>query len=341
METILTKELPFGEPSVRCFLFEAYPLSILSVKEDYKQWFYSNYIQLCCYENFIERNEVFLQFHGPDQGFNSPYLKKQYLSWETFPKDKVDIVDFVIANITSDYYFYCYVDEYDIPHRKPYHTYHLMHDLFIYGFDNENNVFMILGYDENKQFKKNKVSYDDFRTAFLHNDADKKKQYWTDRIYMFKFDDTANYNFDVQCIIDLTEDYLQSRNTGERDRRFHNPYDMTIFGIKTYDCLITYYKMLLEHRLSFDVRIPYLLWEHKKCMRERLDFMIHEKDYDNLNGCFEEYIKLEEIAKTILNLMMKYNQRENPSYINKIIGYLQQLKKGEVTTLEDVLVKLK
>ena len=111
------KILPIAEPPVRCFLYDAYPLSILATHTEYLPWFYSNYIQICCYKNFIERDEVFLEFFGPNQACHSPWLKSQRLSRDAILKNKVDIVEFIISNIDNNYYFYGFASAYFIPNR--------------------------------------------------------------------------------------------------------------------------------------------------------------------------------------------------------------------------------
>nr|WP_297939024.1 hypothetical protein [uncultured Lachnoclostridium sp.] len=104
-------KLPIGQAKIRSTIFEVAPLSIMAISDDYLDWFYSNYIQLCSYDDFtIKDNALDIQFYGPEQAFHSPYLRKQYFSWESMVRNKVDIVDFLRIYITNGHYYYGSLD---------------------------------------------------------------------------------------------------------------------------------------------------------------------------------------------------------------------------------------
>lgn len=332
-----TKILPLSNPPVRCFLYEAYPLSIQAVHEEYLPWFYSNYIQVCCYKDFIERNEVFLEFFGPDQAFQSPWLKFQYFSWDSISNSGIDIVNFIISQIDKNYYFYCYIDEYYIPFVTAYNTVHITHDIFIYGYDSEKRIFNVSGYDKNKNFTKNKVGFDDFKLAFINNNWDKDKYYWTDRIYLFSYNTNASYKFDLVLMSELLDDYINSRDTSERYRRYSNPLRNKIFGFKTYECIKKYLELLIDEKMSIDLRIPYLLWEHKKCMLFRIKYLIDEIGINSLSYFYDMYLEIEKNANTTIMLMIKYQITNKSTLIEKILLLINEIEKKEREILPELL----
>lgn len=336
----MRKNLPLGEPPIKCFLYDAYPLSILSVKEDYKPWLYSNYIQLCCNNKIYNNGIPFLEFFESNLELQNPFLRTQSLAWGSFVKNNINIIDYIITGINDGYYFYSFADEYYIPNRLFYGKHHFIHDIFVFGYDDEKKELQILGYDDKEQFATSTVNYSAFQDAFLSK-ADNQRQLWNDRIYLFRYNDAVKYRFDRQAVIELTEDYLNSSNTDARYRYYHNPTNEKVFGIKIYDSLINYYQLLTAGQVEYDVRIPFLLWEHKKCMKDRLDYLIKVENYQNLDDCYEAYKKLETEAKTLLSIMLVYKYKKNSSYLSKIIAILQQIRAEEIEILKKMLTELR
>lgn len=336
----MRKKLPLGEPPIKCFLYDAYQLSILSVKEDYRPWLYSNYIQLCCNKKIYNNGIPFLEFFESNQELQNPFLRTQSLAWGSFVKNDINIIDYIITGINDGYYFYSFADEYYMPNRFFYGKHHFIHDIFVFGYDDEKKEFQILGYDDKEQLATSAVSYSAFRDAFLSK-ADNLRQLWNDRIYLFRYNDEAKYRFDIQAVIELIEDYLNSSNSDMRYRYFHNPTNEKVFGIKIYDSLIYYYQLLSADQVKYDARIPFLLWEHKKCMKDRIDYLIKVEKYQNLEYCYETYEKLETEAKTLLSIMLVYKYKKNSSYLSKIIDILQQIRTEEIEILKKMLSELR
>ncbi len=335
----MRKKLPLGEPPVKCFLYDAYPLSILSVKEDYKPWFYCNYIQLCCNNKIYNDGTPFLEFFKPNQEFQIPFLRTQCLDWGSFVKNPINGIDYIISAINDGYYFYSFADEYYMPDRSMYRKHHFIHDIFVFGYDDEKKEFQILGYDDKEQFATSLISYRAFQDAFLSK-ADDLRQLWNDRIFLFQYNPEAKYYFDIQVVIELISEYLDSGNSDMRYRSFHNPTNKFVFGIKIYDSLIEYYQLLSAEQVKYDARIPFLLWEHKKCMRDRINYLIEIEKYQNLDNCLKAYKKIENDAKTLLSIMLVYKYKKNSSYLTKIISILRQIRAEEVVILKKLLSKL-
>ena len=67
----------------------------------------------------------------------------------------LDIYDFkiekIIDEINDNRYVYFAVDEYYIPNRANYGKHKFVHDILVYEYDIENQVFYTCGFDENKK----------------------------------------------------------------------------------------------------------------------------------------------------------------------------------------------
>lgn len=237
-------KLPIGQAKIRSTIFEVVPLSIMAISDDYLDWFYSNYIQLCSYDDFtIKDNALDIQFYGPEQAFHSPYLRKQYFSWESMVRNKVDIVDFLRTYITNGHYYYGSLDDYYIKFRPHYMQEHVRHDLFIFGFNDEKKVFYSLSYTINRTFEFCELEYGELEQAFHSTIWDRKLYDWTDRIYMMQYYDREPYELDLSLIKMLMHQYYNSINTSAIYCRYRNPEYKRLFGFQVYDGVKKYYDL--------------------------------------------------------------------------------------------------
>lgn len=59
-------------------------------------------------------------------------------------------------------------------------------------------------------------------------------------------------------------DYVYSRNSSE-DLKVYQTLNTTFsYGLNTYDNILNYFNALLNGKVNNDIRIPHILWEHKK-----------------------------------------------------------------------------
>lgn len=354
------KILQLGDPLVKCFQYDAYPLSILAADNDYLPWFYSNYIQLCCNKNYLvgdscfyekrpwhynryiplndkniqEKNGIFLEFFGPNQAFSSPWIRLEKMSWDIINKSKIDIIEFIKVYIDNNYYFSGYIDEYYITDRKAYLKYHWAHDIFIYGYDDDKKIFYTSGYGKENIFKSTEVTYENFLKSFINNNQCKDKYYWTDNIYFFKKNNQTSYPLNIRLIYKLLEEYVFSRNSSENYSRYSTDITNMSFGVSVYETLIEYCELLLNEKVQVDLRIPNLLFEHKKCMKLRVAYIIRYynagTDYDFL---YNQYENIERKTKLFQSLLIKYSLTKNKDIIKRIIKLLNEIKVQEYNTL--------
>ncbi|AIQ56962.1 hypothetical protein [Paenibacillus borealis] len=337
------KVLPIKKPLVKCYLYDACPLSILANTEDYLEWFYSNYIQLFCSKNILEDGYLFLEFYGKNQAFTSPWLQNQHLSGYALVKTQQDIIKFIIDNIDLGYYFYGHLDDFYVPFRMGYRTFHYLHDLMIYGYDEEENVFLVMAYDKNALFGHFEISFDTFKQGFsLDYSMTTNKPYWYDWVYLFKFNNHGQYNFDLKLVEELLHDYLFGINTSEKHRASSNPWpnENKAFGMEVYQYLKMYFMHLLNRKIEFDIRITSILVEHKRSMLGRIKY-IHEKGYlQGLEPLYERYVEVEKTFITFQGLMIKYRVTGKRACIDKIINSLDDIAQKEKMILSELLKKI-
>ena len=108
------------------------------------------------------------------------------------------------------------------------------------------------------------------------------------KIGLLKYDNNRRYEFDLNLVLEQIRDYIESNNTSEKFRMLDAPED-GIYGIETYCYLI---HCLLEQRNNFDLRLLHILWEHKKCMLNRLIYMENKGYLDPSENLSVAYNKI-------------------------------------------------
>ena len=335
----MEKELDFVEPEVMTYDYELYPLGIMKAHgERYKEWMLSNYIQLNCHENIARDKEVFLAFYD-DSGMKSPFLKVEKLLWSVTRSMGYDMKAFFRKCIDLECYIFLKIDEFYIPHRWAYRKHRFLHDNLIIGYDDEN--FIVLGYDENNECTRQKVHQDQMMEGLYSNQSDLEKKVWEDDIYIYRYVD-YDYKLNIKLIKESLYNFLHSTEHQEEVKRFAKPLEDTVFGLAVYDKVLEYLKILSEGKDLFqgniDIRIFRLLREHKRIMLERIQ-VIHSK-FENLNGMYEKYEKIFQIADMTYMIAIKYRVKEDKEYLYRMAEYVRSMKQGDQTVLGELYERL-
>ncbi len=365
-QTMNQKILPLGEPIIKCYQYDAFPLSILAVDDDYLPWFYSNYIQVFCnksyfevdmpffkrmpwyYNHYIPNNKedfqkkdtILIEFFGSYQALSSPWIDLETISWDMIGKSEIDIINLIKKHIDNNYYFYGYVDEFYVQDRYMYNKYHGPHDIFIYGYDDINEKFSITGYNSSWIFSASEISYSDFSMAFEHNNFDKDLFFWSDKLYFLKKNEKTEYALNSKLIYQSLSDYLFSTNSSEHYLRYCGSIETFVYGISTYDSVIEYFNLLLDDKARRDARITSFIWEHKKCMASRFKYLMDNFNYKCFHSPYLKYVELEKESRMIHNLMIKLRLSNDKTIITRIISMLDSMRKAELEALNPLLDNL-
>ncbi len=316
-------ELELHNPPINCYLHHAYPLTVAMSHKDFNAWFYSNYIQL---EYFINGNTLnFLTY--PISGFSSlcPLLDYERLDLEFIYKSNINVIDLIKNSISLGYYVMTYTDEYYIPDRISYERkIHFRHEIMIYGFDSDKSVFNVIGFNKELKYSPSCVSFSEFETSYL-NSINK-----TNDFILMKAKDSKSYRpsyeFDIVNVKNLLTDYLFSKNTSENFRLIGKPNN-GICGISVYDELIKYYQNILNDDSGkvCDIKHFHLLYEHKKAMVSRLEYLAENKYINSNNDITSIFGELEKKSLNMRNIIMKYNSTKNKKHLNYIIDSLPKM----------------
>ena len=331
----MQKILPIATPPIIGYLHHAYPLSILANWTTYMPWFHSNYIQLYCPQNFQEmrhqRIKKFNFYRRPDQRLTfSPYLKVQLLDRDLIFNSSEDIVPFIIACIDNGYYVQPTIDEYFLPDSPAYKKSHFIHETLIYGYNNQ--AFTGIGFNKNGNYATYHIRSSELAQAIGH--ADLTDHYDPYGVRLFKYAPHAKYDFDINLVREQLADFLYSRNTSQRFRMLANPSD-DAYGLAIYTCLKRYIESFLFS--SFDILPTHILWEHKKCMVDRLKYMEAQGYLKSKYGFSVQYDEIARKTGILRMLLLKFKITRRPDLIHRVLSHLDTIAEMEKRLLQDLL----
>jgi|BioPla2DNA2_1021312.scaffolds.fasta_scaffold40047_1 hypothetical protein len=113
--------------------------------------------------------------------------------------------------------------------------------------------------------------------------------------------------------------------------------DDIVFGMDFYKVLIEYIKICVGD-LYVDGRPFYLLYDHKRLMQYRMEYLanngVHKNLYKKLS---EDYKDLVEQAETLQLFVQKYKVAKRDTLASKIINCLQSMEMKEVEILKPLV----
>ena len=140
------KILPVSYPMITSWQWHATLFSIIGDDERAKEWIYSNYIQLRCYniEEIFTGDEMLLadMMPGSSSIKECPYLLFSLMTKEQVESYCGDIITFIIKTIDLGGYVYGVFDEAKILCDTG-ADYKFPHELFIFGYDKDKQEFNV------------------------------------------------------------------------------------------------------------------------------------------------------------------------------------------------------
>lgn len=321
------------KPLIQVYQHHAYGFSILGNGRESRIWAYNKYIQL-----------VFTPAYGLNSfNYFVEFMTKQApFIWEgcndiTISHLKINILEYIKNGINQNEYAWLCIDEYYIPDSPSYNEGHYLHDVLIYGYDDNKEEFYKMGYNKTKHYCSSTIKYDDFikSSPILIKFLSKNDKYV--------------YQLDVNNIKDEMENYLNLKKENNIDNiEFQTDYywmygletnQQSFFGIeacqKVHDIICS---TILKKGL-LDLRPSVLIAEHKRIMYERLKILSSEKKLDasKIISKYSECVKYSIIYK---NLCLKYNIKKDSKIINDLNFYMDKMIQNEKYCLLSFIKKI-
>ncbi|AZK48532.1 hypothetical protein [Paenibacillus lentus] len=327
------RELEIVIPPIIGYQYLAYPLCTLFTRQETLPWFYSNFIHLYCYSHLDDdyaSSSLPLSFYGEDF-VQCPWLITQKLERESILSSPEGIIDFLIRNINLGYTISLNVDEFYIPQRRVYRQIHYAHDVLIYGYDDQSRMFLILGYDQEMQFRRTLVPFHELEQGIEQLPNTER---FEEHIFLYKINPSGSYTLDATVIKQALEDYLSGRNISLCHRATSGMLEAA-FGTEVYQAIADNLPILVRKR---DIRPIHILLEHKKTMSLRLDYLCNQGILPaELTGCFSP---VEGRMFFLRHLLMKYAFTNDDTLLRQGLQELTTIREHEQAVLETVVEAL-
>ncbi len=344
------KLLPVSYPMITSWQWHATLFSILGEEEMAKEWIFSNYIQLRCYniEEIFTGDDILLvdMMPGSSSLKECPYLLFSMMTKEQVESYCGDIINFIIKTIDLDGYVYGVFDEAKILCDSG-ADYKFPHELFIFGYDKEKQEFNVGDFTFGEHYSYSTVSFEDVRRGYEIITASEDHMFKDDYkghrgLYVIQKNMAKQYySLDVTYIKDTICEYLEAKDTKNHFRMMRNRFDDTVFGVDVYDAVLKQTaKQLSAEEPDFDIRPLHVLYDHKVMMNERIKYLMSKGYMEYDSEILASYMDVMNTMLTARNLMIKTSITGNVDCIDKFEKYLMSAKEKEIAVLKKVVESL-
>lgn len=292
-------------PPIKTYNHHAFGTGIITSIDKGMNWIYNNYIQLSYYP---EESPFTFEFYM-DYIYNQPVFDREYYSDETMKMMKFNPVKFIVSALSQEKYVECCVDEYHISKRDAYMTYHFIHNILIYGFDDAKKEFYTMGYDENNKYTEHIIPYKQLLKAT------------PSRIHLLKFRKNLDYDLAIGYIDRQIKQY---NGDIELDPVGSYPKEGRVVGVEAVNALCDYICECVENEEAIDIRPIHILFEHRKLMLERLN-LLASCDYISEKIVDEFSVQVQNCEK-LRNRVLLYNVRQEEKDLKALLE-LQNLQR--------------
>lgn len=321
----MKKILPMKYPEITSYSIQSNVLSIIANYEETLPWYHSHFVQLCCdkqslmigFTDWAHNDTIFV----PRQHVDNSLIKNK---WES------NICEFLINSINLDFYNYFYIDEYYIPDSNAYQSYKFVHNVFVYGYDIEEEIFFIAGSLKDGKYMFTRCTFTELENAYK---SVSQIEDLLGGVTMYKYK-KISVDFDLNFVANSIIEYLYSKNSFQYDKRLHIYKDEFIYGISVYQHLDDYLSRLLHGEdKKIDKRPFHALWDHKKCMLSRIKYMGTNNFLKNADSLFVKYQIIERETLYHRNAILKYSLTKNKDVLEKTRHRINRLVENEMTLL--------
>ncbi|MFZ5987608.1 MAG: amino acid adenylation domain-containing protein [Bacillota bacterium] len=337
------------------YLCHSLPICIILADERLHPWYYEHYIKL--YTEVQSNGMLIMDFLELRAPYNE-VIQEVYMGYELL-KDIPDIIDYAVDKINLGYYVVIHVDEYYIPEKRAYKKQHYVHHSLVYGYDNSQRKLKAIGFNSEQMFAKISFDYDLFREAYesgkLHY---KGSAPWaeTNAIELLRVRDfMQEYPFNLEKFTARLEEYVASKEDfqvvyAQRFDKYTLGGEQLKYGLDIYDEIIRHLYNLMEGVVTVDYRAVHLLYEHKKSLYTRLQYVISRYNESvRLGELVDEYRKVMDTVDSARRLFLKhtfvggdsYNLTPDKEVVAQIIDTLRQVRDMEKQVLTDICGKLR
>ena len=276
--------------------------SVLNNRFKIDGWLYNHFIQL-----------------SAGNLYKFTYQKRMYLDCPFLESHSIpdyligNIIEFIESSIENNFYLFFLVDRYYLENYKEYHKEHVVHEIFVYGYDKSNQIFYTSDNSINYKYQNMKISYFSLQSAYLAVMQHKMK--------LSCVVSCVPPVIDIHKIKHLIFDYINSN----RDFNDFGYKASTVYGIEIYQ---KYVEELCCEKLVNDFRPVNLFLEHKKLMQNRIQFLMANGYLPHNDFLLSEYNDIVRKFLLFKNLQIRFViSNRNVKLDNYVSDFLNTVNK--------------
>ena len=242
-------------------------------------------------------------------------------------------VDTIIKQMLDDGYYVHYygVDDFYLPGKSWYGTRHMHHSGTICGYDDDDETYSIAAYDIDWVYRLIRIPRESFSVGLASSLKD------------------GYYGYLVSCRA-VKEDVPLSEKSilrGMREyinsnfEKYPSDKDGEVSGIVVHDYLAMYIDKLKDGSIPYekmDWRALRPVWEHKKCMLDRIKAVENKNGWSN--ELSERYAPVVEKANCIRMMYAMYHKNHNDKLLDKIRDGLLELADSDREIVGEFISRL-
>lgn len=355
-----TRELKITpQNTINYTLDNAMALSVILAREETRPWFYENYVQLYSLRvlrrpaaGFYELAQDIQLPGGEVESIAVHFAVTPAKTWfsecpvkKFFGSEPDDIIGFIAQSIDFGCYLRLEMDEYHLPNKRSYGRREWVHPTLVYGYDDEAQAVLGLGFDT-KSFTKLSFSYDDVRRAYdSARRISQKLAINRGLVSLIRMrEPPRRYPFSVRRFLRELEGYLSSNMDSARK------YYLTTFlpaavdvdaavrlGFGVYEHFEAGLRLLLLGHTGMNYASMHALFEHKRFLLEAFRFIISE--YGSVGGMVELADDFQRVVGAFNSMRWKYiryDVTKDPRMVEEVIEQLASAKAEERELLQRI-----
>lgn len=258
----------------------------------------------------------YLEKYGVASRFGHPFYK-------TIIKQMID---------EGFYIYFGGVDDFYLPGKSWYGIRHMSHDGVICGYDDNDQTYSVAAYDINWIYNLIRIPQECFIEGL--NACIENKQYGA--ITAYKMRENTVVNLDEKMILRYLKDYINK--TIDK-----YPLDQQggVEGIAVQDFLALYLDKIKEGFIpadKMDWRALRPVWEHKKCMLDRIKAIEEKRGWDS--ELSSKYAPLVDDSNRVRMMFAMYHKTQKGSLLDKMKNGILTFKDKEYEILKDLIQRM-
>lgn len=258
-------ELPLPQPRAAAYHYYAFPLAVAQTRPDSWEWVACNFIQVE-FDPLGVSAPVPFSFSIDDYAVN-PLLDVMSMTLSWF--ERGNVVTSLREAVQDGWYVYAFFDEYHLPTREVHQIREYVHDALVHGYDSNRDVFLVNGYDDRNLLRSVWLKAEDVRRAFM---SAMEKDPAHARVVMYRPSRRRRFRCDLRVVERTVDEYLRGFNTSEHFAAAAPSRDF-LFGLDSYEPLKDGLSRDFGDGEFYNIRNVQVLWEHKRLMVERIEFL--------------------------------------------------------------------